>query len=147
MNIKEQLINDYKEAMKAKDDVKKNTINLARAAIKQIEVDERREVTEEDVIKILTKQVKMRKDALEDFIKAERNDLAEAYKDEIEILSKYLPELMSEAEIIAVVTETAKSMEITDPSQKGKLMGACMGKLKGKADGSLVKQVVDTYFS
>ena len=145
MDIKARLTDDYKEAMKSKDNIKKNTINLARAAIKQLEVDERREATEEDVIKILSKQVKIRKDALDDFQRAGRTDLADAYKAEIEVLSCYLPELMSLEEILVIVKETADSMNITDPKQKGKLIGTIMGKLKGKADGSDVKKVVDEY--
>ncbi len=147
MDIKSQLINDYKIAMKSKDEVRKNTINLARAAIKQLEVDERKEATEEDILKILTKQVKMRKDALEDFIKADRTDLADAYKEEIKVLMCYLPEQMSIEEILAVVKETSESMHIKDPKEKGKLIGAVMGKLKGKADGGDVKKVVDEYLS
>ncbi len=147
MDIKNRLIGDYKEAMKSKDTIRKNTINLARAAIKQIEVDERRELTEDDVLKILTKQVKMRKDAIEEFQKANRTDLIDVYKEEIKILSSYLPELMSSEEILAVVKETASQMGISEPKEKGKLMGSVMGKLKGKADGNDVKRIVDDYLA
>ena len=93
MTLKERLTEDFKEAMKAKDEVRKNTISLARAAIKQFEVDNRgTELDDEGVIAILSKQVKMRKDALSDFEKAGRTDLADAYKAEMEVLMAYLPQ-------------------------------------------------------
>ncbi|MCI8284169.1 MAG: GatB/YqeY domain-containing protein, partial [Firmicutes bacterium] len=91
MSLKDRLTADFKEALKSRDEVAKNTINLARAAIKQYEVDNRVELDEQGIIDILTKQVKMRKDALSDFEKAGRTDLADNYKKEIDILMAYLP--------------------------------------------------------
>ena len=91
MSLKDRLMQDFKEAMKAHDEVAKNTISLARAAIKQYEVDNRTELDEQGIIDILTKQVKMRKDALADFEKAGRIDLIDSYKSEIETLQRYLP--------------------------------------------------------
>ena len=88
MTIKERLMDDFKAAMKAKDEVAKNTISFARAAIKQYEVDNREELSDDGVIAILSKQVKMRKDALADFEKAGRTDLIDSYKAEIEILNR-----------------------------------------------------------
>ena len=83
MTLKERLMADFKEAMKEHDEVKKNTVSFARAAIKQYEVDHREELDDEGILAILSKQVKMRKDALADFEKAGRTDLAESYKAEI----------------------------------------------------------------
>lgn len=88
MAIKEKLMADFKEAMKAKDEVAKNTISFARAAVKQYEVDHREELDDEGIIAILSKQVKMRKDALADFEKAGRTDLIDSYKAEIEVLQR-----------------------------------------------------------
>ena len=105
MSLKDTLMQDFKEAMKAHDEVRKSTVNLARAAIKQYEVDNRKELDDQGVIEILTKQVKMRKDALSDFEKAGRTDLAETYHREIEILMAYLPAQLSEAEIAAIEAE------------------------------------------
>ena len=134
---------DFKEAMKAHDDTAKNTINLARAAIKQYEVDNREELDDAGIIAILSKQVKMRKDALADFEKAGRADLLEAYNREIEILNRYLPEQLSKEKIMEVVKETAESLGIEGGKQNmGKLMGPVMGKLKGLADGNDVKNCV-----
>lgn len=148
MSIKEQLMADFKEAMKAHDEVAKNTISLARAAVKQYEVDNREELDDAGVIAILTKQVKMRKDALADFEKAGRTDLTEAYNAEIEVLNKYLPEQMSIDEIRDVVKETAAALGIEGGRENmGKLMGPVMGKLKGKADGNTVREAVQEFLS
>ena len=146
MTLNEQLMADFKEAMKAHDEVRKNTISFARAAIKQYEVDNRQELDDAGIIAILTKQVKMRKDALADFEKAGRTDLAQSYKAEIEVLQKYLPEQLSEEKILEVVKEVAASMGITGGKENmGKLMGPCMGKLKGQADGGIVRKVVQEF--
>lgn len=148
MSIKEQLMADFKEAMKAHDEVAKNTISLARAAVKQYEVDNREELDDAGVIAILTKQVKMRKDALADFEKAGRTDLTEAYNAEIEVLNKYLPEQMSMDGIRDVVKETAAALGIEGGRENmGKLMGPVMGKLKGKADGNTVREAVQEFLS
>ena len=148
MSIKEQLMADFKEAMKAHDEIAKNTISLARAAVKQYEVDNREELDDAGVIAILTKQVKMRKDALADFEKAGRTDLTEAYNAEIEVLNKYLPEQMSIDEIRDVVKETAAALGIEGGRENmGKLMGPVMGKLKGKADGNTVREAVQEFLS
>lgn len=150
MTIKEQLMEDFKAAMKAHDEVSKNTISFARAAIKQVEVDTREELDDQAVIPILTKQVKMRKDALADFEKAGRTDLIESYKQEIEILEKYLPKMMSKDEIKKVVVEVATKLGIAAKSggaSMGKLMGPVMGQLKGKADGTDVKEVVQDFLN
>ena len=143
MTLKEQLMADFKEAMKAHNETAKNTISLARAAIKQYEVDNREELDDAGIIAILSKQVKMRKDALADFERAGRADLAEAYNAEIEILNRYLPEQLSKEKVMEIVKETADALGIEGGKQNmGKLMGPVMGKVKGLADGSLVKEVV-----
>lgn len=148
MGLKEQLMNDFKEAMKARNEVSKNTINLARAAIKQYEVDNREELDDEGVVSILQKQVKMRKDALADFEKAGREDLVKAYNEEIAVLKKYIPKQLSKEEILEVVKETAVALGLDKSKQNmGKLMGPVMGKLKGKADGGDVREVVMNYLS
>lgn len=148
MTIKEQLMADFKEAMKTKDNVAKNTISFARAAIKQQEIDSREELSDEGVIAVLSKQVKMRKDALADFEKAGRTDLAESYKAEIEILNRYLPEQLSEEKILEVVKAVAADLGIDGGKQNmGKLMGPVMAKVKGMADGNKVKNVVMDFLS
>lgn len=143
MTIKERLMADFKEAMKTKDQVAKDTINFARAAIKQYEVDNREDLTDEGIMTVLSKQVKMRKDALADFEKAGRTDLVDSYKAEIEILNKYLPKQLSEEDILKVVKATAAKLGIDgDKQNMGKLMGPVMAELKGQADGNTVRKVV-----
>ncbi len=146
MALKEQLMADFKEAMKAHDDVAKNTISFARAAIKQYEVDNREELDDDGIAAILAKQVKMRKDALADFESAGRTDLVDSYKAEIAILEKYLPKQLSEEEIAKLVKETAAELGIEGGRENmGKLMGALMPKVKGKADGGLVSKQVQSF--
>ncbi|XVG95442.1 GatB/YqeY domain-containing protein [Eubacteriales bacterium KG127] len=148
MGLKDKLMADLKEAMKAHDKVAKDTISFARAAIKQYEVDNRVELSDEEIVPILAKQVKMRKDALADFETAGRRDLAEAYNAEIKILESYLPAQLSTEEINLKVSEIAKSMGIDGGKENmGKLMGAVMEKLKGVADGNAVRKAVTEYLS
>ena len=141
-------MSDFKDAMKAKDEVRKNTISFARAAVKQYEIENRKELDDEGIVAILAKQVKMRKDALSDFEKAGRMDLADAYKQEIEVLQKYLPAQLSADEIRDIVKATAAELGIEGGKQNmGKLMGAVMGKVKGVADGNDVRKVIEEFLA
>ncbi|MBN7772703.1 GatB/YqeY domain-containing protein [Clostridium aminobutyricum] len=148
MTLKERLTNDFKEAMKARDEVRKNTVNFVRAAIKQSEVDNRVELDDEGVLAILIKQVKMRKDALADFEKAGRTDLLESYNKEIEILMSYLPKQLTPEEILDIVKATAAELGLEGGKQNmGKLMGAVMPKVKGVADGAIVKKTIEEFLA
>jgi len=149
MGLKEQLLADYKDAMKNADTVRKNTVNIGRAAIKQHEVDQREELNDDaDIVKIIKKQVKMRTDALADFAKAGRDDMVEAYKKEIEILQGYLPEEMSSDQIAEKVKEIAADLGITEGMKNmGKLMKAVMADLKDAADGSQVNKIVKEFLN
>ena len=140
---------DYKEAMKNADTVRKNTVNMVRAAIKQHEVDQRVTIEDDaDIVKIIKKQVKMRADALEDFMKAGRDDMLEGYKKEIEILQSYLPEEMGEEEIKAKVAEIAEKLGVEKTMKSmGVLMKSVMAELKDKADGSAVNKAVKEFLS
>lgn len=145
MALKEKLMADFKDAMKAKDEVAKNTISFARAAIKQYEVDHREELSDDGIIAILSKQVKMRKDALADFESAGRTDLIDAYNAEINVLMDYMPKQLTADEIMDIVRQAAQEMGIEQGSGRasmGKLMGAVMPKVKGIADGNDVKNSV-----
>lgn len=149
MGLKEQLMQDYKDAMKNADTVRKNTVNMVRAAIKQHEVDQRVTLEDDaDIVKIIKKQVKMRADALEDFVKAGRDDMLEGYKKEIEILQSYLPEEMGEEEIRTKVAEIAEKLGIEkNMKSMGTLMKSAMAELKDKADGSAVNKAVKEFLS
>ena len=149
MGLKEQLMQDYKNAMKEADTLKKNTVNMVRAAIKQYEVDQRVTLDDDaDIVKIIKKQVKMRTDALSDFAKAGRDDMVDAYKSEIEILKAYLPEEMGEEEIRAKVSEIAEKLGVEkNMKSMGVLMKSVMAELKDKADGSAVNKAVKEFLS
>ncbi|MBK5245785.1 MAG: GatB/YqeY domain-containing protein [Peptostreptococcaceae bacterium] len=147
MTLKEILANDFKESMKAKDGIRKDTVNLVRAAIKQSEVDNRVELDEQGVLAIIAKQVKMRKDALSDFEKAGRTDLLDSYNREIEILMTYLPAQLTLEEIQVIAKTTMAELGIEGEKQNmGKLMKAVMPKVKGSADGGDVKKAIESLF-
>ena len=148
MTLKERLNADFKEAMKNKQTVRKDTISFVRAAIKQFEVDNREEIDDSGIASILAKQVKMRKDALADFESAGRTDLVEAYNAEIEVLTEYMPKQLTPDEILDIVADTAATLGVEKGSGKafmGKLMGATMPKVKGVADGNNVKDAVEQF--
>lgn len=142
MSLKLRLSNDLKEAMKEKDHLRKNVVTMIRSDIKQVEVDKRVELNDEDVIDIISRQVKQRKDALEEFTKGGREDLVSETQEELNILMTYLPEQLSEEEIANIVSETIGEIQATTMKDMGKVMAALMPKLKGRADGKLVNQYV-----
>lgn len=136
-------MDDFKAAMKSRDEIRKNTINMVRAAIKQVEVDTRTELTDDEILLIIVKQVKMRRDALADFEKGGRTDLIEVYNKEIEVLSEYLPKELSDDEIKTLIAQTASEEKIESGKENmGRLMGAVMKKAKGKADGNRIRKAV-----
>lgn len=148
MGFKEKLMEDYKEAMKAGDAVKKETVNMVRAAIKQHEVDNRVELSDAEIVKVIKKQVKMRTDAIDEFVKAGRDDMIDAYKKEVEILKDYLPEEMSLEEILKKVKEISEKTGLSEGMQNmGALMKECMKELGDVADGSLVNKAVKEILS
>ena len=145
MTLKERLNADFKEAMKNKEKVRKDTIRFVRAAIKQYEVDNREEIDDAGVAAILAKQVKMRKDALADFESAGRTDLVDAYNAEIQVLQEYMPKQLTADEIMDLIQQTAEEAGIEAGSGRGsmgRLMGSVMPKVKGIADGNAVKDAV-----
>ena len=148
MNLKQQFVSDYKEAMKAKDEVGKNTINMARAAIKQYEIDNREEIDEAGIIAIISKQVKMRKDAERDFETGGRMDLVESTRAEIRILERYLPEQLSDEKIREIVETKAKELGVESGKQNmGKLMKPVMSEIKGLADGNTVRKIIEDFLA
>lgn len=145
MPLKETLAEDLKESMKSKDKVKKNVITMVRAAIKQREVDERIELNDTDVIDIIAKQVKQKKDSIEEFQKGNRQDLVDLTNEEIKILLNYLPPQLSEDELELIVKEAIEETQAQTKKDLGKLMAVIMPKVKGKADGKQVNQIVARY--
>ena len=142
MSLKAQITEDMKTAMRAKDSARLGTIRLLQAAIKQKEVDERIELDDAAVIAIVDKLIKQRKDSITAFETANRTDLADIEKAEMEVLKAYLPERMSEAEVTAAVQAIVAEVGATGPGDMGKVMGAVKSKLSGKADMGLVSTAV-----
>jgi len=142
MIILERLKADMKTAMKEKNIVVRDTIRLIMSAIKQIEVDERREVGSEEVIKIIQKAVKQREDALSFAKEANRADLVENNEKEIEVLQHYLPKQLSDDELSEVVKNIVAKVGATSMKDMGKVMGVASKELAGKADGKRINVVV-----
>ncbi|WP_308881430.1 GatB/YqeY domain-containing protein [Neisseria subflava] len=144
MSLKTQLTEDMKTAMRAKDQVSLSTIRLINAAIKQFEVDERTEADDAKVISILTKMVKQRKDSAKIYTEADRQDLADKENAEIEILNRYLPQMMSAEEIKTVVEAVIAETGASGMADMGKVMGVLKTHLAGKADMGEVNKVLKT---
>ncbi|UTG69102.1 GatB/YqeY domain-containing protein [Neisseria subflava] len=142
MSLKIQLTEDMKTAMRAKDQVSLSTIRLINAAIKQFEVDERTEADDAKVISILTKMVKQRKDSAKIYTEAGRQDLADKENAEIEILNRYLPQMMSAEEIKTVVEAVIAETGASGMADMGKVMGVLKTRLAGKADMGEVNKVL-----
>ncbi|MGE4588210.1 MAG: GatB/YqeY domain-containing protein [Acidaminococcaceae bacterium] len=144
MSIKDLLTEDMKQAMKDKESgkLRLSVIRMARANIKNIEIDEKRELNDDEVLAVLMKEVKMRQDSLEEFTKAGREELVEQAKQEIAILRKYLPEQLSDEELKALVEEAIAETGAAGPKDMGKVMAAVMPKTKGRADGKRINVMV-----
>lgn len=140
--MKEELLKALKEAMKNKDEIKKDTITLLRSAILQVEKDNQKQLSEDEMLAIVSKEIKKRKESIADYEKANREDIVQKLKKEIEILSEYLPEQLSEEEIIKIVEEAINETGATSPRDMGKVMQAIRPKTNGKADGKVVSQIV-----
>ncbi len=146
MSLKEQLTEDMKTAMKAKEEGKQRlaVIRMVRSAIRQQEIDGngKQALDDEGVIAIISKEVKMRKDSLEEFRKGDRQDLVAQTEAEIAVLMPYLPQQLSEEEIRAFVQEAVEKSGASSQKDMGKVMGLLMPKVKGRADGKLVNSIV-----
>ena len=142
MSLKEQITEDMKNAMRAKDTGRLGTIRLLLAAMKQKEVDERVELDDAAVIAIVEKLIKQRKDSISQFQAANREDLVAIENAELVVLQAYMPAQMSEAEVAAVVAKAVAEMGATGPQDMGKVMGIVKPQLAGKADMGVVSAQV-----
>lgn len=142
MSLKETLLQDMKEAMKEKDTIRKNTIQLVRSGILQIEKDDKVELDDSGVLDVVVKELKKRRDSLPEFEKSGRTDLIDNLNKEIEVLLGYLPEQLSENEVQSIVDETIKEVGATTMKDMGKVMAALTPKVKGRADNKIVSSFV-----
>ena len=140
--MKEQLLQDLKEAMREKDTIKKDAITMLRASILQVEKDTQKTLNDDEICAIVAKEVKKRKESLKEYEDANREDIVEGLKKEIEVLSKYLPEQLSKEEIEKLVDQAIIESQATSMKDMGKVMSILRPKTAGKADGKLVSDIV-----
>jgi uncharacterized protein YqeY len=139
---KARLQAELKAAMMNKDNARRDVIRLLTSAIKQVEVDTRKELSSEDVIGVLQKEAKKRRETIEEAEKAGRTEMAETEKYELRVLEEFLPKQLSRDEIAAFAREAIAQTGVTSAKDMGKLMSVLMPKVKGQADGKLVNEVV-----
>lgn len=140
--LKEKLMSDLKEAMKEKQILRKNVVQMIRAAILQVEKDKQIELEDNQIIEIIAKESKKRKDSLADYEKSGRQDLIEQVKQEIEIISEYLPKQLSKEEIIVIVKEVIEETGATTIKDMGKVMKGAKEKCGAAAEGKTINEVV-----
>jgi uncharacterized protein YqeY len=138
MSLQEQLKSELKTAMQAKDKARVGTIRLLMAEIKQKEVDGRKELSDDEILGVLTKMVKQRKESISQFTAANRQDLADKEAAEIEVLKAFMPQPLSDAEVDALIDATLQQLAVTSPQEMGKVMNALRPQLQGRADMAVV---------
>jgi hypothetical protein len=142
--LKDLLNNDLKKYMKEKNTLALNAVRSIISEIKNKEVEKGAELTEEEIVQVIKKQIKMREDSIEQFEKADRNDLAEKERKEVEILQKYLPEQLSDEELRKIIEETINEVNATSQKDFGKVMKLVIQKVQGKADGKKISEILST---
>lgn len=142
MSILDQLNNDMKDAMRAKERKRLTTIRMIKSTIQNEEIAKGSDLDEDEVLAVLSREKKQRLESLAEFEKADRDDLVQKIKVELEIVDQYLPEQLSEAEVKDLVQETITEVGAESMKDMGRVMSAVMPKILGKADGSLVSQYV-----
>ncbi len=147
MSLKDKLAQDLKTAMKDKDTVRKNVVQMIRAGILQIEKDKKITLDDEGVLEVIAKQLKQRKDSLPDYEKSGREDLIAELKAEIGFLMEYLPEQLSEDELTVIVKEAVTETGASSMKDMGKVMAAVMPRTKGRADGRMINEIAKKLLS
>lgn len=142
MPIKEQLTNDLKAAMKGGEEVRKNAVRALQAAIKQVEIDKRTSLSEEDLLALIQKEAKSRRESINDAQKADRADLVAGYEAELAIIESYLPKGLTREELVEMAKAAITEAGATDAKQQGAVMKILAPRTKGRADGKLVNEIV-----
>ncbi len=140
--LKEKLLQDLKECMKEKNTIRKNVIQMVRAAILQVEKDKQIEVNDDQILEIIAKESKKRKDSLEDYEKSGREDLIAQIKEEIEILSEYLPKPLTKEELEEIISSVIAETGATTIKDMGKVMKEVKQKVGTRADGKTINEIV-----
>jgi uncharacterized protein YqeY len=147
MALKDQLTQDMKSAMKQKEPIRLSTIRLIRAGVKNREIELGEELSDEEVIKVISTLVKQHKDSIEQFQKGGRDDLVEKEQAELGFLESYLPQQLSEEGVKALVKEAIEAVSATSMKDMGKVMKYVMPKAQGRADGKVINQLVKEYLA
>jgi uncharacterized protein len=147
MSLLNDLNQDMKQAMKDKNKQKLSVIRMLKASLQNEAIKQGRELNEEEELTVLVREMKQRKDSLQEFEKAGRDDLVAGLQDEIAVLTPYLPKQLTEEELSEIVAQTISETGATSKADMGKVMGALMPKVKGKADGGLVNRIVQQQLS
>ena len=142
MSLKEKLMDDLKTAMREKDTIRKNAVQMVRSSVLQIEKDNKITLDDEGVIDVISKEVKKRRDVLPDYVKSGRQELIDELNIEIKVLLVYLPQQLTEAEIDVLVKEAITEVGASSMKDIGKVMTAIMPKTKGRADGKIINELV-----
>ncbi len=145
--LKEKLLEDLKECMKNKNTIRKNAIQMVRAAILQVEKDKHVTLEDEQIVEIIAKESKKRKDSLADYEKSGREDLIAQVKEEIDILAEYLPKQLTTEELEEIIKEIVASENATSMKDMGKVMKAAKEKIGARADGRTINEVVKKVLS
>ena len=145
MSLKETINNDIKTAMKAKDKETLAVLRMIKTAVQAAEIDKKEELNAEEELTILAREAKQRRESLAEFVKAGRDELVAKTEAEIEIVERYLPKQLSVEEVQEVIATVAEKIGATTQKEFGKLMGAVMQELKGKADGNVIKEQVKAH--
>ena len=144
MSIMNRLTSDMKEAMKNQEKLRLSVIRMVRGAIRQVEIDDRKTLSDDEIIGVISKEVKMRRDSLDEFTKGNRQDLIAQTQAEIDVLMLYLPTQLTEKEICQLVTEAIAAVSASSKKDMRKVMSVLMPKIKGKADGKTVNEIVQS---
>ncbi|KMY50849.1 GatB/YqeY domain-containing protein [Peribacillus loiseleuriae] len=147
MSLLERLNNDMKQAMKNKEKDKLSVIRMLKSSLQNEELKKRQELTDDEELTVLSRELKQRKDSLQEFENAGRIDLVDKVRTEIDYVEAYMPEQLSEEEISEIVKNTIEEVKASSKTDMGRVMGALMPKVKGKADGSLVNKLVQQHLS
>ncbi len=147
MSLLNELNQDMKQAMKDKNKQKLSVIRMLKASLQNEAIKQGRELNEEEELTVLVREMKQRKDSLQEFEKAGRDDLVAGLQDEIAVLTPYLPKQLTEEELQEIVAQTISETGAASKADMGKVMGALMPKVKGKADGGLVNRIVQQQLS
>ena len=147
MNLQEQITNDLKEAMKAKDSFRLGVIRMLKGALMLEKINKMHELSNEEIIDVVSKQIKMRKDSIIEFTKANRDDLVKQNEEEIIILNSYMPPQLSEEELKKIVDDTFAKVAPASIKEMGKVMKEITPLVKGKADMSVVSALIKENFN